>query len=153
MHCRTCGQELGEQAVACVGCGCPPLAGNKFCQSCGADTNPAAAICVKCGVALKGGSGVARGGGGGGGDRIAASDTPKDPVLMGVLSGCCISGLGQIILGQTIKGIVILLASMALGAVTVGLSVLVTWPVAGIDAYLIAKKLKEGKTVGPWEFF
>jgi hypothetical protein len=88
-----------------------------------------------------------------GGDRITASDPPKDPVLMGVLSGCCIVGLGHIILGQTIKGIVMLLAGMALAVLTGGLSAFVIWPAGGIDAYLIAKKLKEGKSVGQWEFF
>lgn len=150
MHCRTCGKELVEQATVCVGCGCPPLAGDKFCQSCGAETNPSAVACVKCGVALKGGA-VARSPAGG--DRIAASDPPKDPVLMGVLSGCCIVGLGHIILGQTIKGIVMLLAGMVLAVLTGGVSALVIWPAGGIDAYLIAKKLKEGKTVGQWEFF
>lgn len=151
MHCRTCGKELVEQAAICVGCGCRPLAGNKFCQSCGAETNPSAIACIKCGVALKGGA-VARTSGGGG-DCIAASNPPKDPVLMGVLSGCCIVGLGQILLGQTIKGIVMLLVGMVLTVLTSGVSALIIWPAGAIDAYLIAKKLKEGKTVGQWEFF
>jgi TM2 domain-containing membrane protein YozV len=84
---------------------------------------------------------------------IAASDPPKDPVLMGILSGCLIVGLGQIILGQTAKGIAILLGSMALAVVTAGISIFITIPAAGVDAYLIAKKLKEGKAVGQWEFF
>ena len=57
MHCRTCGKKLVEQATVCVGCGCPPLVGDKFCQSCGAETNPSAIACVKCGVALKAGAG------------------------------------------------------------------------------------------------
>ncbi len=150
MHCRTCGKELVEQATVCVGCGCPPLAGNKFCQSCGADANPAAVACVKCGVGLKT---RAVSPFSAGGDPVAASDPPKDPVLMGVLSGCLIAGLGQIILGQTAKGIAILLGSMVLAVVTVGISIFITWPAGGVDAYLIAKKLKEGKTVGQWEFF
>ena len=57
------------------------------------------------------------------------------------------------LLGQTAKGITILLGSMVLAVLTVGLSILITIPCAGVDAYLIAKKLKEGKTVGQWEFF
>ena len=72
---------------------------------------------------------------------------------MAVLSGCCIAGLGQIILGQVAKGIVILLGSMVIGALTMGISILVTWPAGAVDAYMIAKKLKEGHTVGQWEFF
>jgi TM2 domain-containing membrane protein YozV len=85
--------------------------------------------------------------------HVTASIPPKDPVLMAVLSGCCIAGLGQIILGQVTKGVVILLGSIALGAVTMGVSVFVTWPLGAIDAYMIAKKLKEGRIVGQWEFF
>ena len=150
MHCRTCAKELVNEAAVCVGCGCPPLTGRKFCQSCGADTNPDAVACVKCGVALR--SGVIQLSLSGG-DRIAASDPPKDPVVMGLLSGCLIAGLGQMVLGQTVKGIAFLLGSMVLGAVTLGASILITWPLGGVDAYLIAKKLKEGKTVGQWECF
>lgn len=84
---------------------------------------------------------------------IQPSDPPKDPVLMGVLSGCLIAGLGQMILGQVAKGAVILLGSMVLAVVTFGVSIFATWPLGGIDAYLIAKKLKEGKCVGQWEWF
>ena len=47
-------------------------------------------------------------------DLIHPSNPPKDPLLMGILSGCCIAGLGQMILGQVIKGVVILLGSMVL---------------------------------------
>ena len=151
MYCRTCGKELSDQAVACTGCGVPPLTGNEFCPSCGADTNPQAAICVKCGIQL--GGGKTKIANASGGDLIVASDPPKDPVLMGILSGCLIAGLGQILLGQTAKGIAILLGSMVLAAVTFGVSIFITWPVGGVDAYLIAKKLKEGKAVGQWEFF
>ena len=107
-------------------------------------------MCIKCGVALRGGRGGHLGTGDG---RIAPSNSPRDPVLMGILSGCCIAGLGQILLGQTVKGIVLLLASIAFAVLTMGMSVFVMWPAMGIDAYLIAKKLKEGNTVGQWEFF
>lgn len=84
---------------------------------------------------------------------IHPSNSPHNPVLMGILSGLCIAGLGQVILGQKIKGLVILLGSMVLAVLTGGISIFVTWPAGGIDAYLIAKKLKEGKSVGQWEFF
>ena len=53
MFCRQCGKPVADQAVVCVGCGCPPLAGNKFCQSCGVETNPVAVACIKCGASLK----------------------------------------------------------------------------------------------------
>jgi TM2 domain-containing membrane protein YozV len=72
---------------------------------------------------------------------------------MAVLSGLCLAGVGQMILGQVGKGVVILLGSIALGALTAGLSAFVTLPLAAIDAYCIAKKLQDGKPVGQWEWF
>lgn len=149
--CRNCGAAVAEQAMACMTCGLAPTNGAKFCRSCGAETNPAAVVCVKCGVSTKGV--VAKAGGGSSGGMVQPSDPPKDPVLMGILSGCVIAGLGQIILGQVTKGVVILLGSMVLAALTAGLSIFVTWPAGGIDAYRIAKKLKDGRSVGQWEFF
>ncbi|HUU68555.1 MAG TPA: TM2 domain-containing protein [Planctomycetota bacterium] len=55
-HCRYCGNQVPDQAVVCVTCGCNPWAGSKFCQNCGAPT-PAPPIygadfCTKCGVLL-----------------------------------------------------------------------------------------------------
>jgi len=87
------------------------------------------------------------------GDLVHPSNPPKDPLLMGILSGCCIAGLGQMFLGQVIKGVVILIGSMIAAVLTAGVSILVTWPLGGIDAYLVAKKLKAGRSVGQWEFF
>lgn len=52
MFCRTCSKTVPDQAVVCVGCGCPPGAGRAFCSSCGGPTQPAQAICLKCGVPL-----------------------------------------------------------------------------------------------------
>ena len=52
MYCRTCGNEVVENAVICPHCGANPLSGNKFCWNCGAPTEPNAVICPKCGVKL-----------------------------------------------------------------------------------------------------
>ena len=89
----------------------------------------------------------------GGPKLVMPSNPPKDPVLMGVLSGCCIAGLGQVVLGQVTKGIVLLLCNVAIVLMTAGFAALVTWPLMGIDAYLVAKKLQSGQPVGEWEFF
>ena len=73
---------------------------------------------------------------------------------MAVLSGCCIiNGLGQIILGQTLKGVALLVGSIVLMAATGGISLLIALPVIAIDAYLIGKKLEAGNPVEEWEFF
>lgn len=84
---------------------------------------------------------------------ILPSNPPKDPLLMGILSGCLIAGLGQMVLGQVTKGVMILIGSMVVAVLTAGISIFVTWPLGGIDAYLIAKKLKNGQSVGEWECF
>lgn len=57
MYCRSCGKEVPDQAIMCVGCGVPPKSGSKFCQNCGVETNPQAEICTKCGVRLTGSAG------------------------------------------------------------------------------------------------
>ncbi len=85
--------------------------------------------------------------------EIAPSSPPKDPLLMGLLSGCCIAGLGQMVMGQVTKGVVFLIGAMALAALTMGVSIFVTWPLMGIDAYMVAKKLKSGRSVTEWECF
>ena len=72
---------------------------------------------------------------------------------MAILSGCCITGLGQIILGQTLKGITLLVGSVILLVGTAGFGLLIAYPLIAIDAYLIAKKLEAGNPVDEWEFF
>ncbi len=54
MFCRNCGEEVNDQAVMCVTCGCSPKSGSKFCQNCKGETDPAAVVCVNCGVKLAG---------------------------------------------------------------------------------------------------
>jgi len=72
---------------------------------------------------------------------------------MALLSGCCIAGLGQMIMGQVTKGVVLLIGAMALAGLTFGVSIFITWPLMGVDAYLVAKKLKSGQSVTEWECF
>jgi len=86
-------------------------------------------------------------------DAIKPKRSPHDPILMAALSGCCIAGLGQVIMGQTTKGVSCVLGAMVLAAVTGGASIIVTWPALGIDAYMVAKRLNSGRPVGKWEFF
>ena len=92
-------------------------------------------------------------------EKILPSASPKDPILMGVLS-FFIAWLGQILIGQVTKGIVMLLVTPFLFGIFViatlgmGLAVLPFLNlIAAIDAYMLAKKLKEGRAIGKWEFF
>ena len=147
-HCRNCGKEVAERAVVCVACGLRPHDGNQFCPACAAPTQAAAVVCVKCGIPLTTTKCV----------KPAGPPQPKDPITMGLLG--LIQGLGQIICGQVAKGLALLIltpiAIVLLGVATVGLSFFVS-PVVpivtAVDAYLVAKKLKEGNAVGDWEFF
>lgn len=52
MHCRNCGEEVQEKAIACPKCGVNPRTEKKFCPTCGVATNPNQVICVNCGVSL-----------------------------------------------------------------------------------------------------
>ncbi|MBR2059728.1 MAG: NINE protein [Fibrobacter sp.] len=53
MFCKNCGKEVERNAVACMGCGCDPLNGEKFCRHCGSALNPGQVVCVKCGHAVR----------------------------------------------------------------------------------------------------
>jgi TM2 domain-containing membrane protein YozV len=87
------------------------------------------------------------------GDRLIAPSPARDPGLMAFFSGCCVAGLGQIILGQTAKGSCLMLLAIVLAFVTGCVSSLIVFPLAAIDAFLLADKLRNGKSIGPWEFF
>ena len=53
MYCKNCGNEINENAVACMGCGFAKGTGEKFCANCGSEINPGAVICTNCGAATK----------------------------------------------------------------------------------------------------
>mgnify|MGYP000860359025 FL=1 len=53
MYCKNCGNQVNENAIACLKCGCDPKRGANNCNSCGVETTSEQIICIKCGVALK----------------------------------------------------------------------------------------------------
>lgn len=53
MFCKNCGQEMNDNAVACMSCGFAKGTGEKFCANCGNAINPGAVICTNCGAAVK----------------------------------------------------------------------------------------------------
>ena len=103
MFCRNCGKEVHPQAIACPGCGVPPLLEKKFCQNCGTAIQPNQAICTKCGVAL------------------AARTPTKSKVAAGLL-GIFLGWLGihKFYLGYSKEGVIMLLVSILGGVVTCG---------------------------------
>ncbi|MEZ6235283.1 MAG: GYF domain-containing protein [Phycisphaerales bacterium] len=52
-YCRTCGQSIALQAIACTGCGCAPDDGRSYCPACGSQSLEHAIVCVQCGSSLK----------------------------------------------------------------------------------------------------
>jgi TM2 domain-containing membrane protein YozV len=82
--------------------------------------------------------------------QIQPTTPPKDPIIALVLSLLLLGGAGQIYLGQTTKGIVILVATLLLSCIGIGF---IVWIVGVIDAYQIATMLKNGQAVGEWQFF
>lgn len=83
----------------------------------------------------------------------AASGTTRDPLFMAFLSGCCLPGVGQLLMGQVMKGLIVFVLTIILAFMSGGISSLVLFPLAGIDAFLLADKIKNGKRIGSWEFF
>ena len=148
MFCRECGKEVKPQSAVCLSCGVRPLDGNKYCQECGVETRVNQEICIKCGMRLltlysrqKMGS-----------SKVLPTNPPKSPALAAVLSFLII-GLGQIYVGQVLKGIAFLVATVILGGITFGFGWLIMAIIAPIDAYKIGRKLQNGNPVDIWEFF
>ncbi|RIK76640.1 MAG: hypothetical protein DCC68_18885 [Planctomycetota bacterium] len=54
-------------------------------------------------------------------------------------------GLAQILLGQTNKGLLMMLLSV-IGGIPLKI-------IGAVDAFRVAKKLKAGKAVAPWDWF
>ena len=53
MYCRTCGNEMNDNAEFCVKCGVRRNVGTAYCQACGAKTTEVQEMCVNCGCRLK----------------------------------------------------------------------------------------------------
>lgn len=53
MYCKNCGNEVIENAIACLKCGMSPKSEKNFCGECGTATNPKQIVCTSCGVSLK----------------------------------------------------------------------------------------------------
>ena len=83
-------------------------------------------------------------------EQIQPSDPPKNAVIAAVLSLILFGGVGQIYLGQTKKGIIIIVASVVLSCVGIGF---ITWIVGIIDAYMMGDKLQKGESIGDMQWF
>ena len=108
MYCRNCGKELSEHAIACPGCGVPPLKGDRFCHECGNENLAGQVRCGGCGVLLYQGPGALAGGK----NRVTAG-------ILAILLGSL--GIHKFYLGYTTPGFIMLGLSVVLGFLTGGI--------------------------------
>lgn len=134
------------------------------CSQCGHDNLPQAKFCAKCGAPVAasrvsspsvpppppspGPPPVPPPGQPPSGKLIYPSNPPQSPHLAWI--NILIPGLSQILMGQTAKGIVLLVSSYVL--LVVGIGALV-WLASIIDGYLVGQVLQSGRPVGEWQFF
>ena len=142
-YCRTCGPEVGENAMACTGCGVKPNDGNKFCPSCGKETNEKAVMCVGCGVGFKTENKLGLG-------DISVGNSGGEPNPNPVGGGtaflwwlCCLP-VGYAQWGQLGKGFVWILISIITG----GFGGFVAW----VD-YAMCFQAQKKRKLSEWEFF
>jgi hypothetical protein len=139
MQCPRCGQENPPQAKFCGKCGeailAPPTA-----------PPPPPPIAPAPGVPPRTG-GIAAGPTPTG-KLIYPSNPPQSPHLAWV--NLLIPGLSQILMGQTTKGIVLLVGSYVL--LFIGIGALV-WIGSVVDGFMVGQVLQSGRPVGEWQFF
>jgi TM2 domain-containing membrane protein YozV len=142
---------MSGNSGVCLKCGFNMYTTKNHCYHCGVAVNQAQAICTSCGVSL---------------NTQAAHDNQSgqskyyagtEPILAALVS-FLITGVGQMLNRQFVKGIVMLAVSFFMWIIGVILIlpllfVFVIWVVSIVDAYLIAQKIRNGKTVGEWEMF
>jgi TM2 domain-containing membrane protein YozV len=81
---------------------------------------------------------------------IQPANPPKNSILAAVLSLGLLGGVGQMYLGQTKKGILLIAATILLACI--GIGALIPFVVA-YDAEVIGEKRKTGQAVGDMELF
>jgi len=102
MFCKNCGNEINENAFACMGCGFAKGDGEKYCSSCGSEINPGAAICIKCGAAVK---------------KVTNVDGEQKSKLVAVLLAFVLGSIGihDFYLGYSKNGIIKIILTVCTG--------------------------------------
>lgn len=86
-------------------------------------------------------------------DKLIWPRPPEQKKRSGVLLSFLVPGLGQIYLGQILKGVCVLLSTIFLGAITMGISYLPIWIAGMVDTHKLQKKFINGQPIKQWEFF
>ena len=139
--CRNCGNPVDSSDDVCR-CGAPPEGGRNFCDRCANPTYEDETECTHCGKSLSSGPPAFS-------RTIVASTPPKDPTMIAVLSVIPLPWLGQIVMGQAAKGVTMLIVTIALLTVGIGFVLIL---LAAFDAYCLAKVLRDGGAISPWDF-
>ncbi|MDQ0160457.1 zinc ribbon domain-containing protein [Alkalibacillus salilacus] len=142
MYCPNCAASISDKAELCPNCGVRPFREVNYCFNCSESINANQEMCISCGVRVHKKVSTS----------VSTGDDSKPPWLMALVS-FFVSGLGQMVIGQLKKGFAILAISMVLGFMTFGASAIITTPFAVIDAYLVSKKVADGRSIDEWEFF
>lgn len=127
MYCGNCGNEVSDNAVACMKCGADPRKSVGFCRNCGAEVGGNAVVCIKCGAATK----KSASGSGEGKSRLMVG-------LLGIFLGTL--GIHNFILGYTKKAVLQLLISVLGSFITFGLAAVGVWIWALVESIQILTK-------------
>src|SRR5260370_25617953 len=90
---------------------------------------------------------------GGGGDLVYPPQPPKDPILILVLNLLLLGGVGYIVMGQKMKGIVAIIASLVIGIPTCGIGWGLVCIFGAIDGYIQAPPHPPGLPLTQCPFF
>lgn len=147
--CQNCGSEVNDEAKFCKNCGSEIVIEKeteeknefKFCSNCGFKMDKNIKFCPECGTSTTGVPQTS---------NSAVSSSDKNSVLAAILSFLII-GLGQIYLGLTKRGLILLVAAIVAGILTLVVVGWILWFVIWIyaiyDAYNSAEKMKQGIVV------
>lgn|GEM_PF-2126387 len=148
-YCKNCGAALNDRYPVCIMCRKGKGVGDKYCAYCGAELPaPGAESCAACGMRTEPADPA---------KPITPEKARFGPLSAGIVS-LVMPGMGQAMNFQLVKGIVIFFAYVIFTGFTsgpqYGLYLQAVWHVlAALDAYRIANRLKEGESVGKWQWF
>ncbi len=83
-------------------------------------------------------------------EQIQPADPPKNDLVAALLSLFLLGGVGQLYLGQTKKGIILIVATILTYCLGLGWVVQL---VGAWDAYQMAQKLAASESIGDMQFF
>ena len=151
--CARCGMLLGDDQDFCPKCGTRKgVPAANICGNCGAMLQEDQVFCSKCGWKVGLGEHINESRD----ENMVYPNKRKTSPVVALILSLLLVGLGQMINGQLIKGLFMLVASLLVGAMVGEAAILIgipIWILSGIDAYMCADKLKKGQPIGRFSFF